>query len=212
MKIALINGSPKVKRSATNNILEVIKSLLDKETHTITEYHFAKPQIEVEDMEQFLDFDAMIFAFPLYVDGIPSHLINCLIRLENYISTNKTKKTMVYSIANCGFYEGHQNKVGLEIMENWCAKAGLKWGQGIGIGAGGMILSLAGVPFGHGARKNMDTALTKLVNNIVECNSQENIFTSPNFPRIAYKFLGESGFRKSIKRNGLRRRDLYLRK
>ena len=60
MKIALINGSPKVKRSASNHILEVTRALLDKETHMITEYHFAKPQIEAGDMEQFLEFDAIV--------------------------------------------------------------------------------------------------------------------------------------------------------
>lgn len=212
MKIALINGSPKIKRSSSNSILEIVKTLLEKETTIITEYHFAKPNIEIKDMEQFIDFDAIVFAFPLYVDGIPSHLVNCLIQLEDYISTNKTKDIMVYSIVNCGFYEAHQNKIAIEIMENWCIKTGLNWGQGVGIGAGGMLSSIRGIPFGQGPRKNIDIALTQLANNIVGCNSQENIFTSPNFPRIAYKFLAERGFRQAIRAHGLKTRDIHLRK
>lgn len=178
----------------------------------ITEYHFRTSKIETRDMEQLIDFDAMIFAFPLYVDGIPSHLINYLIQLEDFISLNKVKKIMLYTIVNCGFYEGHQNKVAIEMMENWCVKATLQWGQGIGIGAGGMISMFRGVPAGHGPRKNLDMTLIQLANNIIKCNSEENVFISPNFSRISYKLLGERGFRKAIKANGLRTRDLYLRK
>lgn len=45
----------------------------------------------------------------------------------------------VYCLVNCGFYEGHQNKLAIEMMGNWCEKAGIKWGEEVGIGAGGMI-------------------------------------------------------------------------
>lgn len=212
MKIALINGSPKLKQSASNYILQDLKKLLDSENNTIIECHFSKPQIETRHFEELTDCDAIVFAFPLYVDGIPSHLLNDLVELEKFFSLNKEKDIMVYSIVNSGFYEGHQNKIAIEMMENWCIKAGLKWGQGVGIGAGGMISALRNVPAGYGPRKNIDNALKQLACNILESASAENIFISPNFLRIAYKFAAESSFRKSIKANGLKVRDLHRRK
>lgn len=115
-------------------------------------------------------------------------------------------------MVNCGFYEGHQNKLALEMMENWCVKARLKWGQGIGIGAGGMLSGLKNVPIGHGPKKNLEKAFNQLTNNILNSSSEENIFVNANFPRILYKFAAEMGWRQAIKANGLKRKDLFLQK
>lgn len=212
MKIGLINGSPKKEQSVSSYILQDLKALLNDDNNIIIEYHFRKPQLEEKYKDELIDCNAIVFAFPLYVDGIPSHLLNNLIQLESFISSNKEKEIMVYSIVNCGFYEGHQSKIAIEIMENWCIKAGLKWGQGIGIGAGGMIPALRNVPTGYGPRKNVDYVLKQLASNILKSISDKNIFISPNFPRIAYKLAAERSFRQSIKANGLKTRDLYTRK
>lgn len=124
----------------------------------------------------------------------------------------KEKEIIVYSLVNCGFYEGHQNELAIEMMENWCAKAGLKWGQGIGIGVGGMLPSLKRIPMGHGPKKNLQKAFKQLANNILKCTSEENIFITANFPRVLYKLAAEMGWRQSIKANGLKRKDLFLKK
>lgn len=212
MKIALINGSPKMKDSASNCILHELKAFLEKNSNIITEYYFRKPQLSKKEMEELIEYDILVFAFPLYVDGIPSHLLNCLIQLEGYFANIKEKEIMVYSLVNCGFYEGHHNELAIEMMENWCAKAGLRWGQGLGIGAGGMLPALNNVPIGHGPKRNLEKVLKKLADNIVKCASEENIFTTANFPRVLYKLAAEMGWRRSIKANGLKRKDLFLRK
>lgn len=212
MKIALINGSPKTKSSASGCILQELKPLLGLGGNTINEYNFNKPHLSIDQIEQVAKFDTLVFAFPLYVDGIPSHLLNCLIQLEELFKDQNEKNITVYSIVNCGFYEGHQCKNAIEIMENWCERAGLKWGQGVGIGAGGMIQSVKNVPLGYGPKKNLGTVFNQLVNNILNRTSGENIFITANFPRIMYKIAAEMGWRKAIKANGLRRKDLHLRK
>lgn len=163
-------------------------------------------------MEQLTGCDALIFAFPLYVDGIPSHLLNCLIQLEMHFSGIKEKDTVVYALINCGFYEGHQAKLALEMMENWCARAGLKWGQGVGIGAGGMLLSIKNVPLGHGPKKSLGKAFKQLSDNILKRTSAGSIFISLNFPRALYKLAAETGWRLAIKNNGLKTKDLFLKK
>ena len=163
-------------------------------------------------MRQLAECDALVFAFPLYVDGIPSHLLNSLIQLETYLATIKEKEIMVYSVVNCGFYEGHQNGLTIEMVQNWSLRAGLEWGQGVGIGAGGMLSMLRHIPIGYGPMKNLKKAFTELTNNILNRASGESIFITANFPRFAYKLAGEMEWRQAIKANGLKRKDLFLRK
>ena len=72
MKIALINGSPKKKDSASGLVLENFKAFLTGDDQIITELHFYRPQITTEEVGKLMDCDALVFAFPLYVDAIPS--------------------------------------------------------------------------------------------------------------------------------------------
>lgn len=212
MEIAFISGSPKIKDSASEYILQELKVFLENDNNTICEYHFIKPKLSIEEMEQLKECNVLVFAFPLYVDGVPSHVLNCLIQLEMFLIATKEKDITVYCLVNCGFYEGYQNTLAIEIMENWCAKAGVKWGQGVGIGAGGMLTAIKNVPIGHGPKKNLGKALKQLSNNILKRDSEENIFITANFPRFLYKLSAEIGWRKLIKSNGLKRKDLFLRK
>ncbi|HYE12185.1 MAG TPA: hypothetical protein VEF53_18605 [Patescibacteria group bacterium] len=209
MKIALINGSPKAKNSTSEYILKSLKSLLPNEYERI-EYHFRTSELSNHDMEQIAECNVLVFAFPLYVDGTPSHLINCLYQLETFFKTTLAKKRVVYSLVNCGFYEGHQNAIVLEIMKNWCEKAKLSWGQGLGIGGGGMLPMLAGVPEGQGPKKNLSKALKTIASSIAAGTAAEDIFISPNFPRFAYKLGAEMGWRQQIKANGLKPKDLFM--
>ncbi len=210
MKIALINGSPKVKNSASEAALQALRTFLNDSE--ITEYDFRKPQLSLEHLEQLEGHDVWVLAFPLYVDGIPSHLLSCLAQLENHFKARPTPKVTVYCLVNCGFYEGEQCGLALEMVENWCAKSGRQWGQGLGIGAGGMLPALKNVPAGSGPKKNLGKALQTLAANIAHCTGGDTIFITANFPRFAYKFAAEAGWRKLVKANGLKTEDLFRRK
>ena len=211
MKIALINGSPKTSGSASGCILQNLRSLLDEEGSVIGEYHLKRPGVSAEEVAALGQSDALVFAFPLYVDGIPSHLLHSLVQLEQSLVKEK-QETMVYALANCGFDEGHQNRWALAMMESWCSKAGLMWGQGIGIGAGGMLPAIQSVPLGYGPKKNFGKALQQLAANIANCSADENLFVTANFPKLVYKLAAEAGWVRSAKANGLRWRDLSLRR
>lgn len=216
MKIALIQASPKMKNSSSKAILNDLKQYFTNE-HDIKEYHWKHAAVSKQEQEEVFGCDVLVFAFPLYVDGIPSHLLHCLVELETVFcqkqrNQKEKKEIVVYALVNCGFYEGHQNALALEMMENWCIKSGLTWGQGIGIGAGGMLLALTNVAPGHAPKKNIGIALQTVSKNIQQQKSEGNLFVAANFPRAMYQFMAEAGWRKQIKANGLKTKDLYLKR
>lgn len=211
MKIAFINGSPKTKDSASEVVLKSLKKHLDNDV-IISEHHFRTPHLDNKEIEKIADCTVIVIAFPLYADGIPSHVINCFYQMETFFKTKSNNDIKVYALVNCGFYEGKQNALALEMVERWCEKSGVNWGQGLGIGGGGMLTAISKVPDGKGPKKNLWKALKSLANNISTHSSAENIFVSPNIPRFAYKFSAEFGWRQQIKANGLSTKDLSLRK
>lgn len=202
MKIALINGSPKVKDSASGCFLDELKKTLPD--CSFTEYSLAKPNVDLQSLTQQ---DAIVFAFPLYVDGVPSNMLHYLCQLET-VFKNCESNAVIYAISNCGFFEAVQNRNALDIVKNWASKCGLKWGQGIGIGGGGMMLSIINVPAGKGPKKNISQVLLELSNHILNREFAENRFASPNIPGRLYKMAAQMGWRQQIKSNGLKRKDL----
>lgn len=210
MKIALINGSPKSKQSSSEVALKDLQTCLSNDNEII-KYNFKKPVLTKEEIEGLLNCDVLVFSFPLYVDGVPSHLLNCLCQIEEVAKNINDKSITVYAIANCGFYEGHQNKWAINIIKNWCIRAGFKWGQGIGIGCGGALSAMSGLPLGKGPKGRMGIIFKSFADNINSKSKAEDVYFSLNFPRFLYKLMAEFGWRQTIKQNGLKAKDLFRR-
>jgi multimeric flavodoxin WrbA len=211
VKIALINGSPKPSQSASGRILQFLQPLLESERHENTLHAWRRPDLDSQDALDLCECDALIFAFPLYVDGIPSHLLNCLMQLEERLA-HIEKDIKVYAIVNCGFYEGHQARWALAMMENWCHRAQVQWGYGIGLGAGGILAGDNAIPLDVGPNRNLGQALRKLAHSVTNRVSDQNLFITANFPKLLYKLGGEMGWRKNARANGLRARDLSMKR
>jgi multimeric flavodoxin WrbA len=96
------------------------------------------PNVYGEIFDSFKTIDALVIALPLYVDGVPSHVLKFLVQAEKFCKDNNCHFKL-YVISNCGFYEGRQCKNELAIMRSFCNVAGLQWGAGLGIGGGEML-------------------------------------------------------------------------
>lgn len=140
MKALILNGSPK-KKSSTSKILGRMMGLLlagCEVTYSSLRAKGEYPQI----LQQLTDIDVLVVAAPLYVDGIPSHVLEFLQQAEHFCTQNSCD-FFVFAISNNGFIEGAHNKMHLKMYECWCRRAGVTWGGGVGIGGGEMFHCLA---------------------------------------------------------------------
>jgi hypothetical protein len=203
--IILINASPKRKDSASGVALQYLRGFL--KSQSVVEYSFTGPKLP--EGFQLGDQDILVIAFPLYVDGAPSHLLSCMEEIEKRIKDEK-RKNRVYAIANCGFYEAKQNAIALAIMENWCERSYLQWQYGLGISGGGMLSLLQKESGAKGPMRNAAEELKTLANSICQnAKKQENHYVQPNFPRLLYKLAAEMEWRHMIRSNAGKRRDLF---
>lgn len=205
MKISIINGSPKFGES-TSELL--IKYLLQEMGECNAQVF--KCALQTTELARIASSDVLVLVFPLYVDSIPSQLLQLLIILEELKNLNHDM--MVYCIVNNGFFEGTQNYIAIQQIKNWCAAADLNWGQGVGIGAGEMLPFTAHVPLKHGPNKNIGNAISSLAANIRNRKSGKDRFVSPNWPRFLWRMQSTKFFWiPRARSNRLKKQDLYRR-
>lgn len=209
MKVAMINGSPKAQNSNSGYLLELLQARLPKDWE-FTTYKPIKPSEYTLTLAEVPRRDILVISFPLYVDSLPSHLLKLLTELEAAFKANPPQKPVhVYVMINCGFFEGHQNAIAAEIVKHWAHRAGLVWGRVLMTGAGEMLGQTKNVPMGHGPNKNIHKALNSLAVSITTYESGEDICINPNFPRPLFIFMANRMWGFMIKKNGLKRKDLY---
>ena len=205
MKIGIINGSPRGKKSNSEILIKYLCSLLKE--HQINKYYLFSSKIHSEIKSEIHNADVLIFSFPLYIDSIPSSLLDILLKFEEKKIINS--KTKIYCIVNNGFFEGKQNQLAILQMKNWCQKTGAEWGQGIGIGAGEILSYVEKVPLGKGPLKNLGKVLEQFTNNIKTLKSGNEIYVNPNWSRLLYWTQGTVSWIIKARKNGLKMRDLF---
>lgn len=134
-RTVLINCSPKKRLSVSGFIAKCAGGMIRGEKV----YADVRTPADHEAALQALEgADRVVFTMPLYVDGVPSHVLPFLREMEAFCR-EKGLRLKVYVIANNGFIEGRQNEPMMQVVENFCARAGLDWCGGIGIGGGVML-------------------------------------------------------------------------
>ena len=142
MKTVFINCSPKKRFCASSYFLfleglflggeKVLENLRTKADHD-------------RILSQLQDAQTVVFGVPLYVDGIPSHVLGFLEKMEAFCR-GKGLRLNVYVIANNGFIEGKQNEPLMQLFGHFCARAGLSFCGGVGVG-GGVMLNVTRILF-----------------------------------------------------------------
>lgn len=63
-------------------------------------------------------------------------MIEFMIHFENFLKNKHDLNIPMYGLVNCGFLEGTQNSIAIDIFKNYCERIGFKWRIGVGIGGG----------------------------------------------------------------------------
>ena len=142
MKTVFINCSPKKRFCASAYFLFLQRLFVSGEK---VKESLRTPADHARILEQLRDAQSVVFGLPLYVDGVPSHVLRFMMEMEAFCRENGLK-LHVYCIANNGFIEGKQNEPLMQVFENFCARTGLAWGGGVGIG-GGVMLNVTRILF-----------------------------------------------------------------
>ena len=142
MKTVFINCSPKKRFCASAYFLFLQRLFVSGEK---VNEKLRTPADHARILEQLRDAQAVVFGLPLYVDGVPSHVLRFMEEMETFCRENSLKFN-VYCIANNGFIEGKQNEPLMQVFGHFCTRAGLVWGGGVGIG-GGVMLNVTRILF-----------------------------------------------------------------
>lgn len=218
MNILLVNGSPRRAKANSRVVLDEMRKRLG-ESHA---YRMVEPMVETTANETDLDVDLIIVAFPLYIDCLHSRLLSWLISVEQVLAggsgKESTRRPAMIAIANNGFYEGVQNSGALDILVNFCARTGIRWLGGAGIGSGEMMMHLRDAPDAMFIKRPVSRLLDDLTSLAAAVETGDSAgkpplhrFATHNFPWIAYKLAGHAGWKKQGRENGLKPRALFAR-
>ena len=205
MKIALINGSPKYKNSASGILSSILKRIANGRCECV-EIKMNQPTPSAESVAVLCECDAWIIFYPLYVDGVPSHLVSCMKFLEERKESFKKKR--IYAVSNCGFHDGRQCEWSLEVIAHWARHMEFEFCGGIGLGGGGAVPEVYGTPIGGAVTSNYTKALKRLLGEVLEQKSFENFYASINLPRFVFKLAAELGWGRSLVKNGRKKKDI----
>lgn len=207
MRILLMNGSPKTGESASGTLLQLLQEHLQQAE--CVEVALNRKEVPDGLLDELKGMDVLVLSFPLYIDSIPSHLLRCMIQIQEYLKEHNLQRPVrFYGIANNGFFDGKQNQLALQTLRHWCNRCGLDYSGGIGLGGGGMVISVKIIPGEHGPKKNMVMALKQLAHAIAMEDQMEELLLEMSYPEDLYKTQAESSWRKMAMDNGLKLNEL----
>jgi hypothetical protein len=205
MKATIVIGTPKIGLSASGCIADFLERKLQNRMDCQTLNATSKSEHDIT--QKLSGANAIILIFPLYVDGLPSHVVKFLERLAPTISF-LAPKAKLYAINNCGFWETDNTVNAFSILKNFCLRASLTWGQGLGIGGGGVIemRSLEKWPL-----RKISKAIAEISDTIATVSQADDFFVQPSIPRFTYKIGAHFKWRSLASRNNIDSKTLYRR-
>lgn len=214
INLCIINASPRGRNNSRSDfIINNIIKLLSNEVK-VTKYYSGDIINKPNLFEEIIKNDVLLFASPLYADSIPSSALRFLYSFDDFLAKKEKKINLkVYGLINCGFLEGTQNKIALQILENFCVQTKLNWCFGVGIGAGEALPELGQINSPKGLNSKIYKALSSLVSSIQSNNNvshNSNIFVNPLIPKYMYILAAHHGWKLQAKNKfKLKSKDLY---
>lgn len=184
-KIVIINCSPRKRNSSSHDYGEYLINSLEEKGRE-WDYRLC---YEKNSEKEIIDasVSSIVFIYPLYVDALPSGMVQCLEKLEKEIAERNLKGIDVYAIVNCGFPEAIHNKISLEMLEIFCEKTGLNWRFGVSIGGGQFLREISRRSLK--LKKIFNRRLDTIIEDILEKKSEKPGNRYHNLPLPKWLFV-----------------------
>ena len=123
--VIILNGSPRVKKNSnTNKIIQTFAEGLEAAGITHKLYSLSNRTEWDEAREAFMTNDNIIIALPLFVECLPSLLLEFLSALP----TERKQPAKLSFILHSGFDEGHQLRLGEKFLKTLAPQLGCTYG------------------------------------------------------------------------------------
>lgn len=205
-KIVAIIGSTKPSKSSSAAVVEHLAYSLGTAIPAYRAAELSKAPDAL--LNEILRADVVLVAFPLYWNCLPAALLEALIRLEAVAAKAITPLPKVYAVCNSGVWEAEDNATALRVVRNFCARSGLTWRYGVGIGGGALIGGDRRSIKKHGPTKKLHAALAVLGADILMGGSQasKDVLVRPGIPRFLYCWVGNAVLLSMAWKNGALRK------
>ncbi|MBU3110239.1 flavodoxin [Clostridium lacusfryxellense] len=212
INLCIINGSPRQGKSTSSYLISELIRLFNDDIKT-KEYYITNLIKDKNLLNEILLSDKIIFVSPLYADCLPSTMLEFMSIFEKFIKEKNNIKIDMYCIVNCGFLEGNQNKIAINIYKNYSIRLNLNWRFGIGIGGGEFMKASRAMPLKSPIKKPVYNAFMALKEDI-ENNSNDNInniTTNAKIPKFVFKSAATAMWKSMAKKNNIKVADTYKR-
>ncbi|WAW14194.1 hypothetical protein [Peptostreptococcus equinus] len=185
-KTLIINASPRANNAVSKFYAKYLKDKI--KNSNLINWSFDKC-ISVEEIIELLGYKSIIFCYGLYVDNMPSNLLENINRINAFINSciyiNSSQKNNeelisylksknIYAVANNGLKHGKENELSLLSMELFSNNSNLNWVMGLGIGAGPLYANSKENIFDKDYALPVKEALNTLQKAICSYNIKEN--------------------------------------
>lgn len=210
--LCIINGSPRKEKSTSNYLIhELVKLFNNVNTK---EYYISNLMENKNLLNEVIGFDKIIFVSPLYADCFPSTMLNFMVCFEDFLKDKKNLNINMYGLINCGFLEGTQNTLAIDILKNYCIRIGFNWRFAVGVGAGEFMANSNNMPLKSKLKMpiyNGFLALKEDIENNNTTNSSKDMLVTPRMPKFIFKLAGNMSWKTAAKKDNLKPKDLYKR-
>jgi len=211
----LLVGSPKVQGSTSEALGSYLLGRLGALGFATASLHVGR-LLRTPDGAQSLRREVacstlVVISTPLYVDSLPAPLTAALEILAPGMAGADgagRERPGLLAIVNSGFPEAHQNDTALAICRLFARQAGFRWLGGLPLG-GGEVVGGRPLEKAGGVARLLRQALNLAAESIAagaEVPAEAvRLMARPLVPRWLYILIGEMGWRRLARRNGVRR-------
>ncbi|MCA9674359.1 MAG: NAD(P)H-dependent oxidoreductase [Kofleriaceae bacterium] len=218
-RVALVVGSAKIKgTSASERIARDLGDLLqcqgvEAELHFATEFIHDRGRARAA-ARSIADADLFVMVTPLYVDALPALATHALELVARERAASAPPARFV-AVVNCGFPEPEQTRTAMRIAHHFATQARYHWAGGLPLGGGGVVKPDVPLDEQHGPAAHVHQALvaaaTPLAGGDVVPGAALRLMARSPLPDVAYRLIGDLGWRYQVHQHGLSQRALRAR-